>query len=299
MTPAKTYKEAAKRIDAIEAEMRRIGAWPVQRPPEEAFQSRAAFFMDRMDFSSWLAFVFIPRVRGIIEAQGDFPTSSMVGAQAVREFDGWDEGGGVTSLLSEFDSFIQAAAGVRGPDGIERLQNAAADGKAERVRKLLAAGAKPTTTALTWAASKGDPETVRLLLDAGVPCDARDGYGVTPVFFAAGAGDNGICAFLIDPDESPPGTLGRTRVVPGHVEIIRLLIERGAPFDEPYVAEAPYGSAGATPLIVAAAFGHDAAVAELRARGARVDARDSKARTAADWADLARHPALAKALRGR
>jgi uncharacterized protein YqcC (DUF446 family) len=41
--------------------------------------------MDKMDFSTWLTFVFIPRVRGIIEEKRDFPTNSMVGSQAVRE----------------------------------------------------------------------------------------------------------------------------------------------------------------------------------------------------------------------
>jgi uncharacterized protein YqcC (DUF446 family) len=299
MAPAKIYIEAAKRIDAIETEMRRIGAWQARRPPEEAFRSREPFFMDRMDYSTWLTFVFVPRVRDIIKARGEFPTGSMVGVQAVREFDGWEEGTELASLLSKFDSLIEAAAGKRGKAAVQQLENAAAAGKADKVRKLLAAGVQPTTTALTWAVSKGDPETARLLLDGGVACDARDDYGVTPVFFAAGAGNDGICSFLIDPDKWPPGALGPTHVRPGHVDTLRLLIERGAPFDEPYAAEPPYGSAGATPLIVAAAFGHDAAAAELRARGARVDAKDHKGRTAADWAKSARHPALAKKLRSR
>jgi ankyrin repeat protein len=216
-----------------------------------------------------------------------------VGVQALREFDGWDEAGELVHLLSQFDAFIKKAAGMRGPIGEGKLENAAADGEADRVRELLAAGAKPNITALTWGVSKGSLETVRLLLDAGIACDARDCYGVTPVFFAAGAGNGEICPFLINPDDSPPGKSERTRIVPGHTEILRLLMDRGAPFDEPFVAEPPYKSAGATPLIVAAAFGHDAAVLELRERGARVKAVDNQGRSAADWAARAGHRKLA------
>ena len=296
ITGGDVYKKAADRIDAIEAEMRRIGRWQNQRPKEEAFQSGSAFFMDTMPFSTWLTFVFIPRVRNIIAERGEFPASSQVGVQALREFDGCPEAGELVHLMSQFDSFIVATAGMRGPIGLEKLENAAADGKAGRVRELLDAGVKPSTTALTWSASKGNLDTVRYLLDAGVACDARDCYGVTAVFFAAGAGNGEICPFLINPDDAPPGKYEKTHIVPGHTEILRLLIDRGAPFDKPFVAEPPYQSAGATPLIVAAAFGHEAAVLELCKRGARVKALDREGRSAAYWAERAGRRKIAKIL---
>lgn len=299
VTGGDVYKKAANRIDAIEAEMRRIGTWQNQRPCEESFQSRSAFFMDTMPFSTWLTFVFIPRVRDIIAERGEFPTNSQVGVQALREFDGCPEAGELVHLLSQFDSFIVRTAGMLGPIGQEKMENAAADGKTARVRELLDAGVKPSITALTWGASKGSLETVRLLLDAGVACDARDCYGVTAVFFAAGAGNGEICPFLIHPDDSPPGKYEKTHIVPGHAAILRLLIDRGAAFDEPFVAEPPYQSAGATPLIVAAAFGHEAAVLELCERGARLKALDREGRSAADWAERAGHRKLAKILRDR
>jgi uncharacterized protein YqcC (DUF446 family) len=57
---------ASSRIDAIETEMRRIGAWQERRPDDAAFGSGAAFLMDAMDFPTWLTFVFVPRVRDIV-----------------------------------------------------------------------------------------------------------------------------------------------------------------------------------------------------------------------------------------
>lgn len=86
--------------------MKHIGMWSLTPPPPEAFHFRAAFAMDTMPFVHWLQFVFIPRVRGIIAAQGELPGSSQVGAQAVREFDGITGASGLLALLSDFDYFI-------------------------------------------------------------------------------------------------------------------------------------------------------------------------------------------------
>jgi tRNA pseudouridine synthase C len=54
----------------------------------------------------WLQFIFIPRVNSIIAERGQFPKSSSVGAQAVREFDGVPEASRLVSLLSEFDAMF-------------------------------------------------------------------------------------------------------------------------------------------------------------------------------------------------
>ena len=89
--------------------MRRIGFWQSEPPPPEAFEFRAAFAMDTMAFSQWLQFVFIPRVRSLLENGGQWPPSSHVGAQAVREFDGVNEASDLVSLLSEFDALFDAS----------------------------------------------------------------------------------------------------------------------------------------------------------------------------------------------
>jgi uncharacterized protein YqcC (DUF446 family) len=101
------YGEVGTRIDAIEAEMKRLGWWQNEPLPEEAYNFRSAFAMDTMAFSQWLQYIFIPRVRGVIAERGDFPRQSQVGAQAVREFDGVWEASDLLRLLSEFDHYIE------------------------------------------------------------------------------------------------------------------------------------------------------------------------------------------------
>ena len=103
MNPTPDSLEVKKSIDEIEAEMKRIGYWSADPLPEEAYDFREAFAMDTMAFSQWLQFILIPRVHQIIAEGGEFPANSMVGAQAMREFDGDADAAHLVSLLGEFD----------------------------------------------------------------------------------------------------------------------------------------------------------------------------------------------------
>jgi uncharacterized protein YqcC (DUF446 family) len=96
-----------ERIDEIEAEMKRINMWRDKPLPPEAYNFHRAFAMDTMPFAHWLQFIFIPRVNQVITSDEPFPQRSMVGAQAVREFDCDDEASGLVSMLSSFDRVIE------------------------------------------------------------------------------------------------------------------------------------------------------------------------------------------------
>lgn len=99
-------QKVARHSDRIEAEMQRIGLWQNQPLRPEQMDFKQAFAMDTMTFSQWLQFIFLPRVREAVEAN-DFPGSSSVGAQAVREFDGFTEADQLVTLLSEFDALFE------------------------------------------------------------------------------------------------------------------------------------------------------------------------------------------------
>jgi len=88
--------------------MKQIGYWSPDPLPEEAYDFHDAFAMDTMAYPQWLQFILVPRVRQIIEEQGTFPTKSMVGAQAVREFDGDEKASRLVTLLGEFDDLFNA-----------------------------------------------------------------------------------------------------------------------------------------------------------------------------------------------
>ena len=91
--------------DLIEAEMRRLGYWQNQPLRPEQMQFKQAFAMDTMAFTQWLQFVFLPRVREAA-ATNQFPSSSRVGTQAIREFDCDPNAGDLTTLLAEFDGLF-------------------------------------------------------------------------------------------------------------------------------------------------------------------------------------------------
>jgi uncharacterized protein YqcC (DUF446 family) len=98
-----TRAQAQGMIAEIEAEMKRIGYWSPEAPPPEAYSFQKAFAMDTMSFSEWLQFVFIPRVHQVIDEKAPFPQNSMVGAQAIREYDGNDTADHLVDLLLSFD----------------------------------------------------------------------------------------------------------------------------------------------------------------------------------------------------
>ena len=89
----------------IEAEMRRIGFWQSEPLRPEQMEFTQAFAMDTMTYAQWLQFIFLPRVREAAAAN-QFPSSSSVGTQAVREFDTSPEAGDLTTLLAEFDALF-------------------------------------------------------------------------------------------------------------------------------------------------------------------------------------------------
>lgn len=99
-------EKAAAALASIEAELHRTGYWQDQPLRPEQLDFNEAFAMDTMSFTQWLQFIFIPRVRECI-AGNDFPSDSMVGAQAVREFDGDPNAGNLVLLLSEFDALFE------------------------------------------------------------------------------------------------------------------------------------------------------------------------------------------------
>jgi uncharacterized protein YqcC (DUF446 family) len=102
-----TYGDVTEAIDRVEADLKHIGYWRNEPLPPEMYQFTQAFAMDTMPFSCWLQFIFIPRVRSIIDVGGEFPASSMVAAQAVREFDGAAEADELISALSDFDALFR------------------------------------------------------------------------------------------------------------------------------------------------------------------------------------------------
>lgn len=197
----------------------------------------------------------------------------------------------VQSLLAERPGIL----GELSAEDRAAIVEAAAAGNTEGVRTMLDAGFDVDTRGMTWeegpihrAAMDGRFETVRLLLDRGADLTLRDKqYHSSPLGWAAHGGQREVLDLLLqddskidlrdaiefgravragvllgdtDPDApiggAEPGVLLRAAAHGGHVELIRLLLERGA---DP----ARRNSEGETALDYARQQGRDAAVTLL------------------------------------
>lgn len=95
-----------KKIEEIEAEMKKIGFWQENPLPDEKYGFEQAFGADTMTFPQWLQFVLAPRVHQIIAENGNFPGSSMVAVQAAAVFAENEKARDLIKLLAEFDALF-------------------------------------------------------------------------------------------------------------------------------------------------------------------------------------------------
>lgn len=117
------------------------------------------------------------------------------------------------SLRYQCDACVAPALSVPGAInyqdslGYSPLMVAARDGKAERVARLLGAGADPKLaasktqamgmSALHLAAAEGRLEAVRHLIEAGAPLDALNNVGQPPLMWALGSAHESVVRVLI------------------------------------------------------------------------------------------------------
>jgi ankyrin repeat protein len=162
------------------------------------------------------------------------------------------------------------AAGVPLADAAERGDLAA-------VRVLIAqksdvnAARVDGTTALHAAVHADRLDIADLLIEAGAKADARDRYGVTPLYLASVNGSAGMIGRLldagVDPNTTDPGgeTALMTAARTGATAPLRLLLARGAAVDarEPEFQQ--------TALMIAVREHHGPAVDLLIKAGASVD----------------------------
>ncbi len=107
---ARTAAITAK-LDAVEAEMRRLQWWD-PNPPDllAAFdEGRMRTYLDAPSFELWLQCVFLTRAREAVASQ-TLPGQSQVGLMALRQYDYHQqvpEARRLLELLNEFDALIE------------------------------------------------------------------------------------------------------------------------------------------------------------------------------------------------
>lgn len=147
--------------------------------------------------------------------------------------------------------------------------------RADKVRALLANGARATATAVTGVDAlmvaslyPGNYGAVESLLEAGAAAQARAGvkFSAAPLPLAVSTGDR---------------------------EMVRLLVARGA---DPNAPMKLLGAFPAPPLMLAAGFDDAPMITLLAAKGAQIEAADEKGMTALSWSALNHKDAAVRAL---
>lgn len=106
----KRFPQIAEQLLLIERELRVLGMWKVVPPGDEELSSREPFCIDTLDFDQWLQWIFLPRMKTILEQDLALPSASgilemaqMVYATRVSETRT------LMALLAEFDRLITEA----------------------------------------------------------------------------------------------------------------------------------------------------------------------------------------------
>ena len=97
----------------VEAALRSGGKWQAVEPPAEALSSSVPFCIDTLGFEQWLQWVFLPRMRHILEHGRPLPRKSGILPYAQEYLDKDDPiTNGLLRQIGRFDELIaiQSAA---------------------------------------------------------------------------------------------------------------------------------------------------------------------------------------------
>jgi ankyrin repeat protein len=222
---------------------------------------------------------------GSVEARNRFGSTALVIAAGGGHLD-------VVKMLVAADSDIDYANVA----GSTALLRATMEGHAKTAKYLIGLGAKvgqvnrKGLSPIAGAAFNGDDEIVELLLARKADPDIRDNTGKAPILYAAAKGFVDIVEMLLDQGVDVNALYGNDLTLlmwaagyandvpaPDGVDTVMAVLERGAALD-------PRDDRGRTALMTAAAMGHVEVVQALLSAGARTDIKDKKGMTATDLA---------------
>ena len=100
----------ADQLLLIERELRALGMWSAEAPSAQALASQQPFCVDTLDFEAWLQWLFLPRMKQLLEAAGPLPDASGIRPMAEERYRGRErEVAALLAALGEFDRLIGSA----------------------------------------------------------------------------------------------------------------------------------------------------------------------------------------------
>ena len=105
------FPKIADQLLLIERELRVQGWWDEVSPSAEALSSVEPFSVDTLDFEQWLQWIFLPRMKIIIELGHPLPNASSILVMAETVFtDRPEQSRELRRLLAAFDQLIAPSA---------------------------------------------------------------------------------------------------------------------------------------------------------------------------------------------
>lgn len=102
--------DVADQLLLIEQALRGMGWWAEESPSAAALASQAPFCVDTLAFEEWLQWVFLPRMKAILENDLELPGASGIRAMAEEAYRGrLAEVNGLLEALGAFDRLIAGA----------------------------------------------------------------------------------------------------------------------------------------------------------------------------------------------
>jgi len=103
--------DIADHLLLIERELKVQGWWDDEPPSDEALESTVPFAVDTMTLEQWLQWIFLPRMKIIIELSHPLPSASGILMMAETVFtDRPEQSRELRRLLAEFDQLIASGA---------------------------------------------------------------------------------------------------------------------------------------------------------------------------------------------
>ncbi len=99
--------ELADQLLLIERELRVLDLWASTPPDAQALASQEPFCVDTLSFEQWLQWIFLPRMKVILEREDALPTVSGILAMAEVVYQGrLQQMSGLLRALETFDALI-------------------------------------------------------------------------------------------------------------------------------------------------------------------------------------------------
>ncbi len=105
------YQEVKKVLLSIESEMQRVGLWSAGAPSPEAFLSDQPFSYDTMTLIEWVQFVFLKKMKELIENDMPLPSRCGISPMAEEYFKGLSvDSSRLLALFGEVDVILGGLA---------------------------------------------------------------------------------------------------------------------------------------------------------------------------------------------